>query len=160
MKCYDCNKYLKKGHGKNLYHYAGQWRYFCFFCLKINNYHYQVRQKSSAYYSGLSLICFLLTVFIWAITKYLTKSPWNNLLTYHLAIAIIPAIIVYLLISNIVIKPKLETFKQQRWLPLQKEQNQIKVMENYVNSLIKRTSKEICLCEKCLEIEWKKAKNK
>jgi len=159
MNCYDCGKFLKKGHGKNLYWYAGEWRYFCFFCLKVSDFHWRVNKRRKEYSSLVTLLSLgLAGLIFWLVYKQVNQNLIPNTKPeYLLAIilALLP-IIGGVVIWFVLIKPNLNELSQEEWKPLGQEKEKLKLMENYVNSL--NRAKESCLCEKCLLMEWNKRK--
>lgn len=175
MICYTCKKFLKKGHGKNTYIYAGEYRYYCFFCLKISDFHQKINkmkdefqweldQEKRKYYVWLIWIDIALISIFWLLFySILGSSSFNSPLIHIIQLFI--GFIIYFLTSYLIIEPKLAKLryqfqkflreeKEKLWKPLEEEKRELRLMKDYVNSL--RNEKERCFCEKCLLIEWNK----
>ncbi|MCE8163399.1 MAG: hypothetical protein I3273_04940 [Candidatus Moeniiplasma glomeromycotorum] len=157
MICYTCDKFIKKGHGKNTYYYAGEWRYYCFFCLKWNIVIQRITERNKSYFTWISFLTLMLSALIYSLTIWQINKNISENIEYFSWLAlflgslpIVGAIILWLLI----IKPKLNKLAKKDRKPLLKEQNKLIRMENYVYSL--KRGKDFCHCEKCLIAEWEK----
>jgi len=153
MKCYVCDKYLKRGHGINEYYYRGQWRYYCSLCLRIRNHNWRVSRRNKEWLSITSGVALGLAGLIYYFTYFYLEKK-ENLFWVPYALATIPCII-GLFIWFKWIQPYLEKINSDEWIPLWKEQEKINKLEDYANSLNKSGQ---CFCSKCLLEEWKKKK--
>jgi len=153
MKCYVCDKYLKRGHGINEYYYRGQWRYYCSLCLRIRNHNWRVSRRNKEYLSITSGTTLGLAGLVWWIAESQIKN--KDLFWLPFALTVIP-LIIGLFIWFKWIQPYLEKINGDEWIPLWKEQEKINKLEDYVKSLNKYN--DPCLCAKCLVEEWKKKK--
>lgn len=158
MFCYTCERFIKKGHGKNIYWYAGEYRYYCFPCLRKNYCNQKISERHKNYFSLvhiLTLILSCLTYFlvIWQVSK--DKSTYFSWLA--LVFGLLP-VVGALIFWHWKIKPKLNWLAQKDREPILKEQARIKQLESFICAFKKE--KDFCHCLKCLVSESERIKSK
>lgn len=189
MKCYGCDKFLKKGHGENIWYHPnpgdirrvgvrGEYRYYCHFCLKVKDYRermnatkwrYTIADASYKYWSGWVIIIFFLLFCFFADKSDIVSI--KIVIVIFLIFFPICIVIDYWNYSktkkkNAVIAKRraelwrqYEKFKREQWKPLAIEQEWLRKAEIYVKSRHRYPNEWFCHCEKCLEVEWKKRKS-
>lgn len=181
MKCFSCDKFIKRGHGTQIWYHPnpndirrvgirGENRYYCSLCLKVKEYwekmneekyKYFISDKKHTYYS-------LLLFIILALLFYFVKELKQAIILISLITIPIFLIIDYYRYQatkkeNIEIAKKraklweqYEKFKVENWRPIRTKKEEMKKIEIYLKN--KYPYKEFCCCVECLESEDKKRK--
>lgn len=181
---FRCRKFLKRGHGKNIWYHPnpgdirrvgvrGEYRYYCHFCLKVKDYwermnatkwRYTIADANYKYWSGWVIIIF--TFLFW---YFWNKSKET---VFVIFLIIFPIFLVFDYLNYFETKRKnakiakkraklweqYEKFKREQWRPLAIEREWLRKMEIYVKSKHRFPNEWFCHCKRCLEAEWKKKK--